>query len=169
MAKRKKKAAKRKAGKRAKRPVSRSKKTAAIKKGGRPRFEPTPEDRRRVELLAGIGMPQEDIRQLVYNDQTGEPIAKETLAQRFKAELARGRPMVHAKVGESLVKRAIDMQHPQGATCAIFLAKTRMGYKETSVLETPDMTGVLYAPPEKTPADWVKDARERNKDAKEPE
>lgn len=134
---------------------------------GKPPFRPTKEDRMRVELLASI-LTQEEIVGLVFNPATGKPIDSKTLRRYFRYELDKGMAKVHAKVGESLIKRALDMEHPQGATCAIFIAKTRMGWSETHRVEVDGKAGVLVAPGVVSVEDWLSKVATRNAAATEP-
>jgi hypothetical protein len=46
--------------------------------GGRPAFQPTEEQRKNVEVLAGLGIPEEDICRIV-RDRNDKPISKNTL------------------------------------------------------------------------------------------
>jgi hypothetical protein len=48
--------------------------------------------------MAGIRMTWEEIRQLVVNPQTGEPITKTTLARAFKRELTNGKAKLKSLV-----------------------------------------------------------------------
>jgi hypothetical protein len=65
---------------------------------GHPPFIPTDEQRRFVIAMAGIRMTWEEIRQLVVNPQTGEPITKTTLARAFKRELTNGKAKLKSLV-----------------------------------------------------------------------
>jgi hypothetical protein len=47
---------------------------------------------RKVKLLAGRGIPQEHIRQLVRNPQTGKPVSVKTLERAFATEINASRP-----------------------------------------------------------------------------
>jgi hypothetical protein len=73
---------------------ARSKATKRALRGGKPGhppFIPTDDQRRFVCAMAGIRMTWEEIRRLVINPTTGEPITKTTLARAFKRELADGK------------------------------------------------------------------------------
>src|SRR5580693_9214343 len=48
-------------------------------RSGRKTFVPTPEQRKKVKTLAGSGMPQEQICQLVINPQTDKPLDEKSL------------------------------------------------------------------------------------------
>lgn len=124
-------------------------------KGGRKPFVPTDEQREIVLVSVGLGFRQEEIVLLIKNPVTGESITEKTLRLHFKHEIESGVALVKLDVGRSIVKRARDLQHPQGATCAIFFAKTRMGWKERQVVEVENKSGVLIPPPNTTPEDWI--------------
>jgi hypothetical protein len=56
-------------------------------RSGRKKFVPTPHHRDLVKLLAGRGIPQEHIRQLILNPQTGKPLSIKTLERAFATEI----------------------------------------------------------------------------------
>lgn len=89
---------------------------------GRKRFEPTEQERKQVEAMAGFGVPHESIAVLIR-----EGIDADTLKKHFKSELARGKAKAFSKVGQTLFQKAIDGD----TTSLIFWAKTQMGFKET--------------------------------------
>jgi len=112
-------------------------------RSGRKTFVPTPEQRRQVKILVGLGIPQEEICLLVINPQTGKPLDQKSLRKHFKREIAIGATELHARVSQFIVASilgmappagtvAIDNQHVRGSL-AIFFAKTRMRWKETVV------------------------------------
>lgn len=84
-----------------------SKKAAPAKKGkkaarkprGRPEFEPTAEQRERVEILVGGGMAIEEIAAAL-------DLAKNTLKKHFGAELTRGRSRKRAEALEAMFNSA---------------------------------------------------------------
>lgn len=132
--------------------------TAPRRRTGRPPFQPTAEQRRNVEVLAGLGLTQDEICLLVVNPTTGRPVTRDTLERYFRTELETGAPKAHAKVAESLYKRAVDLSHPQGATCAIFFAKCRMGWRERVSVDVEVRSGVLVAPARVSAEDWIAEA-----------
>ncbi len=105
---------------------------------GRPPFQPTDEQRRQVEAMVGYGMPEGQIALLILNPQTHRPIDEKTLRRHFRSEIDRGQVKANAAVAQSLFRLATG----GNVTAAIFWAKTRMGWKETTVLEH-DVTGRL--------------------------
>lgn len=76
-------------------------------KGGRPRFEPTSEQRGIVESMAFAGVPHDIIRLRIVNPQTGNPINRATLTQAFGEELAIYPHERVAAVAESITRQAL--------------------------------------------------------------
>lgn len=128
---------------------------------GRPPFVPTEADRRTVMTLAGLGLRQEEISQLVVNPKTNRPIDEKTLRIHFEIELATGPPKANAKVAESLYRKAIGDGH-QSVAAAIFWAKTRMGWRERTEVSVDIKSGVLVAPQQQTPQEWIESMAVRN-------
>src|SRR5215467_13757192 len=92
---------------------------------GRPKFEPTPEQRNMVERAAGFGFTQEKIAALIGT-------TKPTLEKHFREELDRGMAVTQFKVGNSLVENALT----GNVAAQIWYTKSQMGWKETQVVET---------------------------------
>jgi len=90
-------------------------------------FKPNDVQRKAVELMAGFGIPHDDICLAVIHVETGRPITKKTLAKHFRAELDEGRSRVKLKVMTTLMYRA---QHDQSPAAAIFLGKSVLGLRE---------------------------------------
>lgn len=152
-----------------KKPARRKPETKKRRGRGQPPFQPTEDQRKQVELMVGLNLTHREIASLVFNPRTGKGISVNTLELHFRYELDNGAAKVNAKVGESLVKRALDLQHPQGATCAIFYAKTRMGWKETQVHEVESKAGVLVAPAQMTPEEWIEQQQKADAEKEAPE
>jgi hypothetical protein len=150
-----KKAAKKKAPTRRKRDV-----------GGRPPFVPTDEQRMTVHVTVGHGMQYRDVAPLIINPQTGKGISVTTLQKHFAAELASARAFAESRVIASLFKRAVDVKHPQGAACAMFIMKCQFGWRQEDKVthEHNAGTGVLVAPNVLSPSDWID--QQNAKDAK---
>jgi hypothetical protein len=89
------------------------------KVGGRPSFEPTESQRALVTVLSSVGITQQTIARKLNIDA-------KTLRRYFKAEMANGAEDVKAVVLAGLAQRAMKGDN----TCAIFMAKTRYGWKE---------------------------------------
>ena len=110
-------------------------------RSGRQKFVPTPDQRDMVKLLAGRGIPQEDIRRLILNPQTGKPLSIKTLERAFATEIKTAKTELDFKVGtfimDSILGRTPVNAKPQKddrarLRLAIFYAKTRMGWKVTA-------------------------------------
>tara|TARA_B110000503_G_scaffold135262_1_gene215530 strand:- start:507 stop:860 length:354 start_codon:yes stop_codon:yes gene_type:complete len=88
--------------------------------------KPTAEDRKQVEMLSGLGIPQEQICLLVQGG-----IDEKTLRKYYADELVSGVAKANSQVSKSLFQKAVS-----GDTGAqIWWTKTRMGWKDTSRLE----------------------------------
>lgn len=136
---------------------------------GRPLFEPTDEDRKRVETLVGLGLKQEGICLLVEDPKTGKPITDKTLRRHFEHELAVGAYKANSLIAESLFSKATAKKGGPGAiAAAIFWAKCRMGWKEHHVVEVESKSGVLVAPAAMTPQEWIEAERLRTEGNREP-
>ena len=68
-----------------------------VAKGGRLRFEPTPEQRRDVEMMAALGIPPEQMCQIVRN-KNEKPIRLRTFLRHFRQEIETGAIKVNASV-----------------------------------------------------------------------
>ena len=108
-------------------------------RSGRKKFVPTPCDRRLVKLLAGRGIPQEHIRQLILNPQTGKPVSIKTLERAFATELKTAKGELNIQVARFVMDTILGRRPMNGkpiknerlrVTLAIFFAKTRMGWRE---------------------------------------
>lgn len=99
----------------------------SVKKRGRghPPHEPTPETRKRVEALAGFGIPAEEIGKVVG-------VSHVTLRKYYRAELDEGETKANAAVAQSLFRKATS-NGSQSVTACIFWLKTRAGWKEPPV------------------------------------
>ncbi len=89
---------------------------------GKPRMEFTAEERRQVELLAGLGLPIRDISLLVR-----EGINHKTLSDHFELELQRGVARANARVSQTLFEKATK---DKDTTAMIWWTKSRMRWTE---------------------------------------
>lgn len=90
------------------------------------RHKPTDDDRKQVEILSGLGIPQEQISLLIQGG-----IDDKTLRKYYAAELLSGVAKANSQVSRSLYQKAVG-----GDTGAqIWWTKTRMGWKDTSRME----------------------------------
>src|SRR4030095_10858060 len=93
-------------------------------------LKPTADQRRTVEKLSGLGVPQAAIATVLDVDE-------KTLRKHLRAELDSGMTKANTAVAEFLFDAASGKRGEGGPaiTAAIFWAKTRLGWKETSVTE----------------------------------
>jgi hypothetical protein len=90
----------------------------------RKKIEVTEEHKKQVETMAGLGLPHTQIASILS-------ISRESLEQKFKEELLRGKAKANSKIAQTLFQNAV-----KGNTALlIFWAKTQMGWKEVSGLE----------------------------------
>lgn len=93
-------------------------------KAGRPKFKPTSEQRKTVESMSGMGIPQEQICSIIG-------ISDDTLRKYFDSEILTGQAKANTKIAQCLFNKATS-----GDTSAlIFWAKTRLKWKETEKIE----------------------------------
>ena len=92
----------------------------------KPTFKPTDEERKLVEQMSAVGIPQSNIAMVLRDG-----IDDKTLRKHFRKELDTAATKANAKIGGTLFNKAVNGD----TSAAIFWAKTRMGWKETSVQE----------------------------------
>lgn len=85
-------------------------------------YVPTEEDKMRVKLLAGYGVPREGIAKII-----GIGISR--LRENFSEELELGVTEANAKVAQNLFRMATGDDRA-ALTAAIFWMKTRAGWRE---------------------------------------
>ena len=61
--------------------------------------------------------------------------------------LARGREIEEKSLVDSLLARALDPRNPQGSAAAMFLLKTRHGYRENAEIDTGNRVAVVVNVP----------------------
>lgn len=93
---------------------------------GPPTFKPTEQERKQVEQMSAVGIPQESICQVIRDG-----IDDKTLRKHFRKELDTAATKANAKIGDTLFNKAVNGD----TTAAIWWSKTRMGWKETNVTE----------------------------------
>ena len=111
----------------------------------RPGHKPDEASRRQVEALAGYGVPETGIADMIGVDP-------KTLRKHYRQELRIGHTKANSAVAQSLFRKATG-EGPQSVTAAIFWAKTRMGWKETIVNEhsgepVHKITRIIISPPD---------------------
>ena len=121
----------------------------------RPRYEPTQEQRRLVQELAGLGLPQPDIARIVGH-AAGKQLSDKKLTKHVRAELDLGQSIASMRIARTLFQRAMDGE--LGAL--IFWTKARMGWSEKVRVEASGPGGeplqattfapVLYLPAKDT-------------------
>jgi hypothetical protein len=99
----------------------------------RPSHEPDAYQRRQVETLAGYGVPETEIANLIGIDP-------KTLRRHYREELGQGHTKANAKVAENLFRKATG-DGRESVTAAIFWLKTRARWKEVSVHEHAGVPG----------------------------
>lgn len=103
---------------------------------GRPKFEPTAEQRQNVENLAALGVPHDCIVEFV-RDADGRPVSLPTLTKHFKTELKMGRVKANLKIAQRLYAKA----DAGDAASIFFWMKTRAGWRETNRVEVTGVDG----------------------------
>lgn len=104
---------------------------------GRKPFVPTDAERKQVEALAGVGLPQEQIGALLRDG-----VCLDVVRDNFAHELKAGKAKASAKIGQTLFNRAIG-----GETAAlIWWTKSQMGWKEKRELDISNPDGTLKPP-----------------------
>jgi len=108
--------------------------------------------------MSGYGIPQEEIARVIG-------IQEKTLRKHYREELDTAATKANAKVAESLYKKATgwkrngapeDERMPPDTTAAIFWAKTRMKWKDTSALEVTGADGGPIQTEEVTARDRIR-------------
>lgn len=92
----------------------------------KPSHKPSAEDRKQVELLAGLGIPQEQICLLIQGG-----IDDKTLRKHYRQELQSGVAKANSQVSKSLFQKATSGD----TTAQIWWTKARMGWKDLSRVE----------------------------------
>jgi predicted transcriptional regulator len=92
------------------------------------KFQPTPEQRRQAETLAGLGLPHKHIARILG---CSEP----TLRKYLSDELASGDAKATAKVAQNLFQIATSGKSKEAVTAGIFWMKVRAGWSEKLKIE----------------------------------
>lgn len=98
-----------------------------INKGGRPPFQPTEEHRKIVNMMKAGGFQNTMIAHALSIDE-------KTLVKYFREDLDAGGAKAHATVIGNLFRQATK-DDPRSTAAAIFWAKTRLGWKDTTRFE----------------------------------
>lgn len=111
--------------------------------------KPDKKSRDIVMKLARIGTPQE-----VIGDVLGG-IHRETVAKHYRRELDLSAAEANAEVANSLYQNAVNGQ----VAAQIFWCKSRLGWKETAVLEQKQEFAILIdGPKELTEEEWLEES-----------
>jgi hypothetical protein len=98
------------------------------KSGGRPSWQPTVKDRETVRTLAGYGVAQDKIAQVLH-------IAEKTLRRHCGDELATGATEANAEVAKSMYRMAIRGPYSVRFQAAKFWLAARAGWRDTDRAE----------------------------------
>ena len=94
----------------------------------RPKFEPSAEQRKTVEVMAAYGIPEEQIARTIG----ARGIDAKTLRKHFRRELSVAATMANSKVAQTLYQMATSGKQP---AATMFWLKCRAGWKENSGLQ----------------------------------
>jgi len=99
---------------------------------GRPAFEPTADERKKVETLSGYGLPMDQIAILIRDG-----ISIDTLRAHFETELKSGKAKANVRIAQTLFQKAMS-----GSEAAmIWWTKSQMRWSERH-----EITGVDGGP-----------------------
>lgn len=91
-------------------------------KGGRPEYQPIETDRRKVKLMAAMGIPLHDVSKVIG-------VSEPTLRKYFPVEIEAGHIEANTQVAGALFRAATDKTKPN-VTAQIFWLKVRAGWRE---------------------------------------
>jgi hypothetical protein len=97
-------------------------------------FLPSEDQRVMVGRLLAGGIRQDGIAAAILNPETGKPISMPTFRRVFREEIKHGADVALGRVVKSLFEKA-ESNSAQAVQAAAFIARTRMGWKETIVNE----------------------------------
>lgn len=97
------------------------------KKGGRPEWEPTQQQRNMIEAMSGYGLQDYEIAKVLE-------VSGPTLRKHCWRELELGHLKMNAKVAQSLFKITQDPKNPKQAAACMFWMKCRAGWREMDPL-----------------------------------
>jgi len=114
-------------------------------------FEPTAEQRRTVQVLSGIGVPQDQIALIIGVDP-------KTLRKTCREDLDRGMAEANVKVAQTLFGMAT---RGDNTAATIFWMKARAGWREKQeVLVEPGTSWFMMGVPEAPSVEaWVEEAQ----------
>lgn len=102
------------------------------KRTGRPPFEPTRQQRAAVIAMKGLGATDEECARGIIDPNTLRHIGERTLQKHFAAELREAPGAVKSGIMGFAVRLGSGKlgATPQATTMAIFLLKSRFGFKD---------------------------------------
>lgn len=112
------------------------KKNVANKKAGRPKWEPSEADIVQVERLAALGLGSEHIAYF-FDKNTDTIYQRIHDTPEFSEAIKRGRAKASGKVLKALWGKIENGD----TACILFYLKTKMGWKETQVVENTGLNG----------------------------
>ena len=118
--------------------------------------KPNDTTKEQVQMLATIGTPQEVIARVIGIDRG-------TLAKHYADELELSKAKADARVALSLYQNAIN----GNVAAQIFWCKTRLGWKETQVVESREFA-VFIEGPELTEEEWLTESLGDHKQGRKP-
>lgn len=113
-----------------------AKSRGGVKGRSGPQYRPTDDDRKRVSVLAAVGIRQDDIAKVVINPATGAPLSLKTLRKHYGEELADAQANCIMHVHRSLFMAATDMDRSVRSAmvnAARYYLACKAGWKETVV------------------------------------
>lgn len=123
---------------------------------GRKAWEPTDADRKLIEKMAACGIPHEQIARVIGKDL-------KTIYKHCRDELDTAIAKANANVAAALYQNAIK----GNVSAQIFWCKTRLGWKETQVVEQPNAVQVQFVdgPKQESMTEWMKRRQQDDKSA----
>lgn len=116
---------------------------------GRPAWEPTQEDRKLIERMCACGIPHEQIARVIGKDL-------KTIYKNCREELDTAMAKANANVATALYQSAMK----GNVAAQIFWCKTRLGWKETQVVEgngnAITAKVMVDGPRQESMAEWMK-------------
>lgn len=100
------------------------------------KHEPTAATRGAVESMTAYGIPQDEIARSIG-------ITANTLRKHYREEIETAVTKANARVAQTLFKMATDISHKSCAASAMFWAKTRMGWRETTHVDHSNTDGTM--------------------------
>lgn len=129
-------------------------------------FEPTEDQRLLVSCLAIVPIQPKNICRFIINPKTEKPVGLETLYNHFAEELSDGGAAT-ASLCMSALTRNMRAGGQPANTAAIFVLKTRFGFRERIELENIDGLDSMNDADAARVAQAVLDSNQQNEQARE--